>query len=226
MAKDRKHMQPLTAISAGLALCPVCHKHLRWQAAAPDVKQRCPRCGAGVRQRHYGSIGRSWALTITALILLIPANLLPIMTVSQFGEGQPSTIMGGVVLLLHHGMIPIALIVFIASFAVPFLKITGIIVLLLSVKFNWRISPRQRTLMYRMVEYIGKWSMLDIFVIAISAKLVAMGKIATIEGNIAAAYFGLAVVMTMLAAMVFDQRLIWDGADGLCTDLRVEHSNE
>jgi paraquat-inducible protein A len=132
------------------------------------------------------------------------------MTVSQFGEGQPSTIMGGVALLLHHGMIPIALIVFVASIAVPFLKISGIIVLLLSVQLNWQISPRQRTLMYRMVEYIGKWSMLDVFIIAITAKLVAMGKIASIEGNVAAVYFGLAVVFTMLAAMVFDQRLIWD----------------
>ena len=202
-------MQWLSAKSVGLAQCPVCHKRLRWQAPEPDFRQRCPRCGAGVRQRHYGSIGQSWALTLTALILLIPANLLPIMTVSQFGEGEPSTIMGGVALLLHHGMISIALIVFIASIAVPFMKISGIVVLLLSVQFRWRVSPRQRTLMYRMVEYIGKWSMLDIFVIAITAKLVDMGKIASIEGDIAAVYFGLAVVMTMLAAMVFDQRLIW-----------------
>lgn len=203
-------MQWLTAKSAGLTQCPVCHKLLRWQAERPNSRRCCPRCGAGVRQRHYGSISQSWAFTLTALILLIPANLLPIMTVTQFGEGQPSTIMGGVVLLLHHGMIPIALIVFIASFAVPFLKISGIIVLLLSVQFNWQISRRQRTMMYRMVEYIGKWSMLDIFVITITAKLVAMGKVASVEGNAAAIYFGLAVVSTMLAAMVFDQRLIWD----------------
>ncbi|WP_394700300.1 paraquat-inducible protein A [uncultured Desulfosarcina sp.] len=203
----------MTAKSAGLALCPVCHECLRWQAARPDAKQTCPRCGATVRQRHYGSIGRSWALTLTALILLIPANLLPIMTMSQFGEGEASTIVGGVVFLVHHGMVPIALIVFIASFAVPFLKITGIVVLLLSVQFKWETSPRQRTLMYRMVEYIGKWSMLDIFVIAILAKLVDLGKIASIEGNPAAVYFGLAVIMTMLAAMVFDQRLIWDATE-------------
>lgn len=203
-------MQWLNAKSAGLTQCPICHKLMRWQAHRPDSRQVCPRCGAGIRQRHYGSISQSWALTLTALILLIPANLLPIMTVIQFGEGEPSTIMGGVVLLLHHGMIPIALIVFIASFAVPFLKISGIIVLLLSVQFKWRISRRQRTMMYRMVEYIGKWSMLDIFVITITAKLVAMGKVASIQGNAAAIYFGLAVMMTMLAAMVFDQRLIWD----------------
>ena len=203
-------MQWLSAKSAGLTQCQVCHKRLRWLVPRPDVKQRCPRCGAGIRQRHHGSISLSWALTITALILLIPANLLPIMTVSQFGEGEPSTIIGGVVMLLHHGMIPIATLVFIASFAVPFLKISGIIVLLLSVQFNWQMSRRQRTLMYRMVEYIGKWSMLDIFVIAITAKLVAMGKIASIEGDVAAVYFGLAVVFTMLAAILFDQRLIWD----------------
>jgi paraquat-inducible protein A len=214
----------LTAKSVGLTQCQVCHKRLRWQAPRSYSRQRCPRCGAGIRQRHYGSIGQSWALTLTALILLIPANLLPIMTVSQFGEGQPSTIMGGVVLLLHHGMIPIAMIVFVASFAVPFLKISGIILLLLSVQFNWRTSPRQRTLMYRMVEYIGKWSMLDIFVIAITAKLVAMGKIASIEGNVAAVYFGLAVVFTMLAAMVFDQRLIWDSLPN--RDKNMEKSDE
>jgi paraquat-inducible protein A len=217
-------MQWLNAKSAGLTQCPVCHTRLRWQAPRPDDRQCCPRCGAGVRQRHYGSIGQSWALTLTALILLIPANLLPIMTVSQFGEGQPSTIMGGVILLLHHGMVPIALIVFIASFAVPFLKISGIIVLLLSIQFNWRISRRQRTFMYRMVEYIGKWSMLDIFVIAITAKLVDMGKIATIEGEAAAVYFGMAVVMTMLAALVFDQRLIWDTPQG--RDKDMEQSDE
>ncbi len=207
-------MQPLTAKSVGLALCPVCHKRLRWQADRPDAKQQCPRCGAAVRQRHYGSIGQCWALTLTALILLIPANLLPIMTMSQFGEGETSTIIGGVVYLVHHGMVPIALIVFIASFAVPFLKITGIIVLLLSVQFKWKINPRQRTLMYRMVEYIGKWSMLDIFVIAILAKLVDLGNIASVEGNPAAVYFGMAVVMTMVAAMVFDQRLIWETTTG------------
>ena len=129
------------------------------------------------------------------------------------GEGDPSTIIDGVLLLIHHGMIPIALIIFIASIAVPFLKITGIVVLLLSVQFRWRLDARQRTLLYRMVEWIGRWSMLDIFVIAILAKLVELGRIATIEGGIAAVYFGLAVMLTMLAAETFDERLIWDAAE-------------
>jgi paraquat-inducible protein A len=171
----------------------------------------CPRCGATVHRRRHGSVGLSWALT--ALIFLVPANLFPIMTVVYLGDGAPSTIIDGVLLLVHHEMIPIGLIIFIASIAVPFLKITGIVVLLLSVQFRWRIDGRQRTILYRMVEWIGRWSMLDIFVIAILAKLVEMGRIATIEGGVAATYFGMAVVMTKLAAQVFDERLIWDALE-------------
>ncbi|MGD8369334.1 MAG: paraquat-inducible protein A [Desulfobacterales bacterium] len=206
-------MQPLTAKAAGLVLCHDCRKLLRWEPAPAGGRAVCPRCGAAVHRRRYDSIGLSWALTFAALIFLVPANLFPIMTVVYLGEGDPSTIIDGVLLLFQHGMIPIGLIIFIASIAVPFLKITGIVVLLLSVQFRWRIDARQRTLLYRMVEWIGRWSMLDIFVIAILAKLVEMGRIATIEGGVAAAYFGMAVILTMLAAQVFDERLIWDVHD-------------
>jgi paraquat-inducible protein A len=129
------------------------------------------------------------------------------------GEGELSTIIDGVILLVHHGMIPIALIIFIASIAVPFLKITGIVVLLLSVQLKWRLNPRQCTTMYRMVEWIGRWSMIDIFVIAILVKLVCMGAIAEIQGGLAASFFGLAVVFTMLAANSFDPRLLWDNIE-------------
>ncbi len=203
-------MQPLTAKEAGLALCHDCRKLMKWDPAPAGGRAVCPRCGAAVHRRRHESIGLSWALTLTALILLVPANLFPIMTVVYLGEGDPSTIIDGVLLLVQHGMIPIGLIIFIASIAVPFLKITGIVVLLLSVQFRWRIDARQRTVLYRMVEWIGRWSMLDIFVIAILAKLVEMGRIASIEGGIAAVYFGMAVILTMLAAQVFDERLIWD----------------
>jgi len=206
-------MHPITAKTAGLVLCHDCRKLLRWVSPPQGGAVYCPRCGAPIHQRNTGSIGRTWALTLAAAILLLPANLYPIMTVVHMGEGDPSTIIDGVLLLIHHGMIPIALIIFIASIAVPFLKITGIVVLLLSVQFRWRLDARQRTLLYRMVEWIGRWSMLDIFVIAILAKLVELGRIATIEGGIAAVYFGLAVMLTMLAAKTFDERLIWDAAD-------------
>jgi paraquat-inducible protein A len=203
-------MQPLTAKAAGLALCHDCRKLMRWEPPAGGERLICPRCGAPVHLRRTGSVGLSWALTLAALIFLVPANLFPIMTVVYLGEGEPSTIIDGVLLLVQHGMIPIGLMIFTASIAVPFLKITTIVALLLSVQFRWRIDERQRTVLYRMVEWIGRWSMLDIFVIAILAKLVEMGQIAAIEGGVAAVYFGLAVVLTMLAAKVFDERLIWD----------------
>lgn len=203
-------MQPLTAKAAGLALCHDCRKLMRWEPPSGEDRAVCPRCGASVHLRREDSVGLSWALTLAALIFLVPANLFPIMTVVYLGEGEPSTIIDGVLLLVQHGMIPIGLIIFTASIAVPFLKITTIVTLLLSVQFRWRIDERQRTVLYRMVEWIGRWSMLDIFVIAILAKLVEMGRIATIEGGVAAIYFGIAVVFTMLAAEVFDERLIWD----------------
>lgn len=210
MGKDRSTLPPLTAKAAGLALCHDCRKLMRWEPPSSGGRAVCPRCGATVHLRRRESIGVSWALTLSALIFLLPANLFPMMTVVYLGEGEPSTIIGGVLLLIHHGMIPVGMIIFIASIAVPFLKITGIVVLLLSVQFRWRIDARQRTILYRMVEWIGRWSMLDIFVVAILAKLVEMGRIATIEGGVAAVYFGMAVVLTMLAAQVFDERLIWD----------------
>jgi paraquat-inducible protein A len=206
-------MHPITAKTAGLVLCHDCRKLLRWISPPKGEALYCPRCGAPIHQRKYGSIGRTWALTLAAGIFLVPANLYPIMTVVYMGEGDTSTIIDGVLLLIQHGMIPIALIIFTASIAIPFLKITGIVVLLLSVNFRWRLDARQRTLLHRMVKWIGRWSMLDIFVIAILAKLVELGKIATIEGGIAAVYFGLAVMLTMLAAEAFDERLIWDAAD-------------
>ena len=203
-------MQELTAKSAGLVLCHDCRKLMRWVPVASGAVPVCPRCGATVHRRRRQSIAQAWALIVTALLLLVPANLYPIMTVVYLGEGAPATIIDGVLLLVQHGMVPIAMVIFIASIAVPFLKITGIVVLLLSVQCRWRIDARQRTMLYRMVEWIGRWSMLDIFVIAILAKLVEMGRIASIEGGPAAVYFGLSVVLTMLAAEVFDERLIWD----------------
>ncbi len=201
-------MQPITAKSAGFAQCHDCHKLLQY---SPNGEcQFCPRCGARVEQRRHASIAKTWALIITALIFLVPANLYPIMTVIYFGEGEPSTIIDGVILLVHIDMIPVAIIIFIASIAVPFLKISGIILLLLSVQFKRPANARQRTMLYRFVEWIGRWSMLDIFVIAILMKLVEMGSIAEIQGNIAAFFFGMSVIFTMMSAFAFDPRLIWD----------------
>lgn len=200
----------LTAREAGLIFCHACHKLLSYPEGRVLGNLLCPRCGSSVHQRYPDSIARTWSLVIAAFIFLIPANLYPIMTFTIKGGGEPSTIIDGVLMMVHHHMIPIALIVFIASVAVPFLKLAGLSVLLLSVQFNWGTSHRQRTTMYRLVETIGRWSMLDVFVIAILGALVELGILANVKAGPAATFFCLAVVITMFAAMTFDTRLIWD----------------
>ena len=200
----------LTAKTANLALCHDCQKLLRYPDMRNKKRLHCPRCGSAVHQRRPDSLSRTWALVISAFIFLIPANLLPIMTFTMKGSGEPSTIIDGVILMVHHHMIPIAMIVFIASIAVPFLKLSGLVLLLLSVQFNWNTSKRQRTLMYRLIETIGRWSMLDVFVIAVLGALVELGILAEIKAGPAATFFCLSVVITMFAAMSFDPRLIWD----------------
>ena len=200
----------LTAKTAGLVLCQDCHKLLRYPEDQAHENLVCPRCGAAVHQRYPDSFTRTWALVIAAFIFLIPANLFPIMTFTIKGNGEPSTIIDGVLMMVHHGMIPIALIVFIASICVPFLKLAGLATLLLSVQFKWKTSPRQRTTMYTLIETIGRWSMLDVFSISILGALVELGILANVKAGPAGTFFCAAVVITMFAAKSFDTRLIWD----------------
>lgn len=203
----------LTAKTAGMVLCQDCHKLLRYPEALANEDLICPRCASTVHQRKPDSITRTWALVIAAFIFLIPANLFPIMTFTIKGNGEPSTIIGGVLTMVHHGMIPIALIIFIASICVPFLKLAGLSMLLLSVQFKWKTSYRQRTTMYGIIETIGRWSMLDVFSIAILGALVELGVLANVKAGPAASFFCLAVVITIFAAMSFDTRLIWDARE-------------
>ncbi|MDR2319280.1 MAG: paraquat-inducible protein A [Pseudomonas sp.] len=201
----------MRAIDAGILVCNECHE-LNRQDTESD-SQTCTRCGAIVHARRPNSIIRTWALLITASILYIPANLLPIMTVSTLGQGSGDTIMSGVITLLKHGMVPIAAVVFIASILVPTFKLVGIGLLLYSVQRRQPLSARQRILMYRFIEFIGRWSMLDIFVIAILVAVVNFGRIASVEANLGAVAFATVVVLTMLAALTFDPRLIWDNTE-------------
>ena len=152
-------------------------------------------------------------MVIAAFLFLIPANLFPIMTFTVKGSGEPSTIIDGVLMMVHHGMIPIALIVFIASICVPFLKLAGLATLLLSVQFKWKTSPRQRTTMYTLIETIGRWSMLDVFSIAVLGALVELGMLANVKAGPAGTFFCAAVVITIFAAESFDTRLIWDAGE-------------
>lgn len=199
----------MRALDAGLIICGECHRLHRRSAA----HLHCQRCGARLHARRPHSIARTWALLLAAAILYIPANLLPIMSVNFLGNGAPATIMGGVIELIHAGMLPIASVVFIASILVPSFKLCGLVLLLYSVQRHQRLSPRQRILMYRFIEWIGRWSMLDIFVIAILVALVRFGNLASIEAGPGAAAFALVVVLTMLAATSFAPRLIWDNTD-------------
>ncbi|KAA0985354.1 paraquat-inducible membrane protein A [Pseudomonas sp. ANT_J12] len=201
----------MRAIDAGILICIECHE-LNKQEADTD-EQECTRCGALVHARRPNSLMRTWALLVTAAILYIPANVLPIMTVSSLGKGDPSTIMSGVIQLVQHGMIPIAAVVFIASILVPTFKLVGIALLLFSVQRRQPLSARQRIVMYRFIEFIGRWSMLDIFVIAILVAVVNFGRLASVEANLGAIAFASVVILTMLAAVTFDPRLIWDNTE-------------
>ncbi|WP_191485791.1 paraquat-inducible protein A [Pseudomonas sp. FEN] len=201
----------MRAIDAGILICTECHELNREDADSDE--QVCTRCGALVHPRRPNSLMRTWALLLTSAILYIPANMLPIMTVNSLGKGDPSTIMSGVIALVQHGMFPIAAVVFVASILVPTFKLVGIALLLFSVQRHQPLSARQRIVMYRFIEFIGRWSMLDIFVIAILVAVVNFGRIASIEANLGAIAFASVVILTMLAAVTFDPRLIWDNTE-------------
>lgn len=193
-----------TAASHNLAACHICCK-----LASADIHQ-CPRCGSAMHLRKNDSIQRTLALLITSCILYIPANIYPIMITEQLGKSEGSTILGGVVLLIHHGSIPIALVIFLFSVMVPISKLMSMFYLVWTVKRHSPVSPRQRTVMYQVTEFVGKWSMVDVFVVAILVALVHLGGLLSIKPGIAALSFAGVVIVTMIAAESFDPRLIWD----------------
>ncbi len=204
----------MRAIDAGIYICGECHELNRQiESDEQGHDQLCERCGGQLHARKPDSLRRTWALLLTSALMYIPANVLPIMTVYSLGKGQPDTIMSGVIELINYGMLPIAIVVFVASILVPTFKLVGLGLLLYSIQRKQPLSARQRTLMYRFIEWIGRWSMLDIFVITILVALVKFGNLATIEAGFGAVAFCSVVVLTMLAAVSFDPRLIWDNAE-------------
>jgi len=172
----------------------------------------CPRCGAQMHHRTENSLTRTWALVLSATLLMIPAQLYPIMTVSQLGRGSPDTILSGVVKLLTNGYIGLGLIVFIASIVVPVAKLIALVVLLRGVERRSTWKPRDRTQLYRITEIVGAWSMVDVFLVGLLSGLVSLNLLANIEPGVGATFFGAVVVITMFAAHSFDPRLIWDEA--------------
>jgi paraquat-inducible protein A len=198
---------PATGRSLGLLHCLACHATVRGVQAA---HLRCPRCRARLHERKPHSLALTTVLVIASAILYVPANVLPVMTTRTFFDDEPDTIMSGVLVLLQSGSWPIAVLVFIASIVVPMLKILALAVLLYSA---WRPSPRrrqQRSELFRMVEFIGRWSMLDVYAISLLATLVQIQSFASIIVGWGAWAFGAVVVLTLLAARTFDERLLWD----------------
>jgi paraquat-inducible protein A len=173
----------------------------------------CPRCGETLHARRPNSVARTWALLIAAAILYIPANYYPVLTVMQLGAGQPSTILGGVQELVKSQMYPLAALVFFASIAVPMLKLIGLSGMLIMVQTQRIPWLRDQTRLYHGVRFIGRWSMIDIFMESLLGALVKFGSVVTIEPGIGALAFCAVVILTMFAADAFDPRLMWDAAE-------------
>jgi paraquat-inducible protein A len=173
---------------------------------------RCPRCESTLHVRRPDAIARTWALIIAAAVLYIPANYYPVLTVMQLGAGQPSTILGGVEELLRSRMYPLAALVFLASILVPMLKLLGISIMLIATQTKAVGWLRDRTRLYHIVRFIGRWSMIDIFMESLLGALVVFGSVITIEPGVGAVAFCGVVILTMFAAETFDPRLMWDAA--------------
>lgn len=196
------------AIRTGRAACMTCGV-----LGSPVSGRSCKRCGTPLHFRKPNSIQRTWAYLIAAYALYLPANLLPItVTRSIFGT-QRDTILSGVAYLWHSGSWVIALVVFVASIVVPLLKLFSLTLLVISVQRRWRWGPLQRTKLYRLLEVIGRWSMLDVYVVTILVALVRAESLATISPGAGILAFAAVVVLSMLATMAFEPRLIWDSVD-------------
>lgn len=201
----------ISAMQAGLLSCHGCGLLSARQDSLHQALQ-CPRCGASLHSRKTNSLPRTWALVITAFILYVPSMVLPITTVTSLGAVQSDTIMSGVILFIQSGSWEIALVIFVASIIVPMMKLLILVYLLVSVQHKSRWRPRDRAKLYRLTEFVGRWSMVDVYVVTILVALVNLGVLADIDAGPAAFYFAAVVIITIFAARTFDPRLIWDEA--------------
>jgi len=170
----------------------------------------CPICGGRLHARIPYSLQRTTAFLLSGYALYIPDNIFPIMSVTKLGRVEVHTIIGGIFSLIENDMVPIAMLVLVASILVPLLKLFGITLLLLCVHYRWQVNARFLTGMYRVIAFVGRWSMLDIFMISILVGLVDMGGVAQVISGPAATAFAAVVVLTIFAAKFFDPRLLWD----------------
>lgn len=205
-------MSASVAAAQGLARCSICEQLHRVGSLPPDAPAWCSRCGSRITLRKSDSLRRSSAFLIAAFVFYIPANLYPVMYVSMLGPPEGDTILSGVIAMFDAGWWGIGSLIFVASIMVPLTKLLSLTYLLLSVQraSTWR--PRDRTRLYNFVEFIGHWSMLDVFVVSLTVALVQLGAVAEVQAGLGATWFAAVVVLTMFAAMSFDPRLIWDEA--------------
>lgn len=202
-------------MSTGLAQqiigCEACG--LAQHASSREGPLKCMRCGSSMEFRKPNSINRTWALVIAAYVLIIPANLMPVMATGSLFGTERDTIFSGVVFLWTSNSQVLALILFCASIVIPFAKLFSLTFLLISVQRRSTWKPRFRAKLYRIVEAIGRWSMIDVYVATMLTALVQFGNMMSIRAGLGAIAFATVVVLTIFAARSFDPRLIWDAAD-------------
>lgn len=190
-----------------LISCKNCHKVYEKENYDDFV---CTRCNHKVRRRIKSSLQVSLALVISAIFLYIPAMIYPIMEITRFGVSIESTIIEGVISFLEYENYFIAFVIFTASVIIPLIKLIGLLLIFVSLKINIKMSNKAKVLIFKFIEAIGKWSMIDIYVVAILASVIQMDELFNIKGGIAATSFALVVLFTMVAAHRFDTRIIWD----------------
>lgn len=194
------------ALAQGLLRCDTCG-----QMAKLANAHHCTVCKAPLHARRPQSLQYTLAMLISSYALYLPANIFPIMTVTKFGVTEQHTILGGIIALVERDMLPIAVVVFIASILVPLLKLLGLSLLLANVHWRWQHHARLWMHIYRLIVLVGRWSMLDVFMISILVAVVDLsGGVSQVIAGSAATAFSAVVVLTMLAAKNFDPRLIWD----------------
>src|SRR5205814_1525096 len=195
--------------------CEICQLVLAAPATeAPRAERRCPSCATHLAPRQRGSLSATLALTTAAAILYLPANLLAVMTVERFGRVNSYTILAGVNELTELGMWPLALLVFFASVVVPMLKLASLAWFLHAIRRRSPRRLRERTVLYRLIDVVGRWSNIDVFMVSILAASLQFGFLTTVDPEAGIVSFAAVVVLTMLATTIFDPRLMWDAARG------------
>lgn len=212
METQAAHGHPVSAPEewpAGSALIG-CHRCELVNCAAPG--DRCRRCNTVLRHRKTNSIGRSWALIAASICLYIPANIYPVMWITKLALTQPFTIIGGIIELANYGLWPLAVLVFFASITIPLLKLVTLSFMLIETQIGSPYHLIGRTRAFRIIDFIGRWSMIDVFMVSILVALVRFGQFANVRADVGAACFAAVVVLTMFAVESFDPRLMWDAA--------------